>query len=327
MMQGIKVAVVGGGTGLSTMLRGIKKYTSEITAIVTVSDNGGGSGVLRKEMNILPPGDIRNCIMALSNTEPIMEKLFKYRFKKGSLEGQSFGNLFLAAMTDVLGNFEEAVQHTSEVLNITGKVLPVTSEDVQLCARLQDGSIICGESEIVDNCKAKVLKIEEVFLLPNQPKPLDDAIESILDADLIVLGPGSLYTSIIPNFLVSQIASAIKKSKAHKVYIGNVMTQPGETDGYNLKQHVEAIEKYLGKDIIEYIIVNSTLIPEEYVDNYKDDHASPVPYLLDNFKNTSVKIVERDIIKLYSDKKLVRHDSEKLAKAIFDLYNDIQMML
>lgn len=319
--MGIKVAVIGGGTGLSTMLRGLKKYTSDITAIVTVSDNGGGSGVIRKEMNMLPPGDIRNCITALSNTEPMMEKLFNYRFSNESYEGQSFGNLFLAAMTDILGNFEEAVHHVSEVLNITGKVLPVTGENVQLCADLHDGTTVKGETQIVYQCKEHNLKIKEVYLEPSRPAPLMEAIEAIMAADLIILGPGSLYTSIIPNLLVSQISRAINDSYGKKVYIANVMTQTGETEGFDLKDHVEAIEKYLGKDIIEYIIVNSAPIPPEYLESYKNEHATPVHYTED-LPHRKAKVIACDILKLYNDKMYVRHDSDKLAEAIAYLYRE-----
>lgn len=318
-MKNAKIVVIGGGTGLSTMLRGLKKYTSQLTAVVTVSDNGGGSGVLRQDLNMLPPGDIRNCILALSNTEPIMEKLFTYRFDKGMLNGQSFGNLFLAAMNEVLGSFEEAVYHTSEVLNITGKVLPVTGQDVQLCAKLKNGTVVCGESEIVSICKETENMIDNVYLLPQDPQPLAEAMVAIKDADVLILGPGSLYTSIIPNLLVEGVVEAIKESEALTLYIGNVMTQPGETDEYSLYQHVEAIEKYLGKDIIRYVIANEGYIPEEYLDNYKDERSRPVAIDQDAFiGGTDVHL--GDIMKLYPDRGLVRHDPEKLAKIISDIY-------
>lgn len=318
-MKDIKIVVVGGGTGLSTMLRGLKKYTSNLTAIVTVSDNGGGSGVLRQDLNMLPPGDIRNCIVALSNTEPMMEKLFKHRFEKGMLKGQSFGNLFLAAMNEIYGSFEEAVRHTSEVLNITGKVLPVTSEDVQLCAKLESGAIVCGESEIVDICKATDNKIVNIYLTPPNPEPLTEAIDAIMEADIIVLGPGSLYTSVIPNLLVNQISEAIKKSEGFTVYIGNVMTQPGETDGYSLYRHVEAIEKYLGKDIIEYVIANTGIVPEDYIERYRDMRAEPVLIKEEEFIG-STKVFKKDIMKLYEELGLVRHDPIKLAASILEVY-------
>lgn len=323
-MKDINIVVVGGGTGLSTMLRGLKKYTPNITAIVTVSDNGGGSGVLRQEMNMLPPGDIRNCIMALSNTEPTMEKLFNHRFQKGQLKGQSFGNLFLAAMNDITGSFEEAVRHVSEVLSITGKVLPVTSQDVQLCAKLDNGSVVCGESEIVGICKATNSRIDQVYLLPHNPSPLPEAIKAITSADVILLGPGSLYTSIIPNLLVDQVAKSIASSSALKIYISNVMTQQGETDGYNLMEHVEAIEKYLGKDIIEYVIYNTGEIPQDYINNYKGERAEPVKHVVHKFTSDHITIIEKDIVKLYQEKKLVRHDEDKLAKSIFDLYHNVK---
>lgn len=318
-MKDAKIVVIGGGTGLSTMLRGLKKYTNHLTAVVTVSDNGGGSGVLRQDLNMLPPGDIRNCILALSNTEPIMEKLFTYRFDKGMLAGQSFGNLFLAAMNEVLGSFEEAVHHTSEVLNITGQVLPVTGQDVQLCARLKNGTVVCGESEIVHICKETENKIESVYLLPHEPQPLREALRAIMDADVLILGPGSLYTSVIPNLLVSGVVEAIKESRALTLYIGNVMTQPGETENYSLYEHLEAIEKYLGKDIIQYVIANEGEIPDDYVNNYRGERAMPV--MIDHEAFTGKADVHLgDIMKLYPERGLVRHDPEKLAKIIADIY-------
>jgi uncharacterized cofD-like protein len=221
------VVCIGGGTGMSTMLRGLKNYVKDITAIVTVSDDGGGSGVLRDELGMPPPGDIRNCIQALSNTEPTMEKLWSYRFESGSLKGQCFGNLLLAAMNGISESFEDAVAKVSDVLAITGRVLPVTDEDVNLKAELEDGSSVVGESAIARQKRIHGCRIKRVSLVPERPPALYSCVNAIEKADMIILGPGSLYTSVIPNLLVEGIAQAIMDSDAIKVYICNVMTQPG----------------------------------------------------------------------------------------------------
>jgi uncharacterized cofD-like protein len=237
-----KIVCIGGGTGLSTMLMGLKQYTNNLTAIVTVSDNGGSSGILRREMNILPPGDIRNCLLALAETQPIMEEIFQYRFSEGSLEGQNFGNLFIAALNGIYGSFEVAVEKATEVLAVKGKVLPVTVENVELCASYKDGSVIVGESEIVIANKMERKEIDKVSLVPRTPKAYNKVLDAILEADIIVLGPGSLYTSIIPNLLVKGITEAIKESQGQLVYVSNIMTQPGETDKYTLNKHINIIE-------------------------------------------------------------------------------------
>ena len=313
-----KVVVIGGGTGLSTMLRGLKHHTSNITAVVTVADNGGGSGVLRQEMKILPPGDIRNCILALANTEPIMEDLLQYRFTEGSLKGQSFGNLFLAAMNGISENFEEAVKKMSEVLAITGKVLPVTLEDVNLCATLQSGEIVCGESEIVEQCKTFNQSIESISLQPENVKPLPEVLQAIKEADLVVLGPGSLYTSIIPNLLVKEVAKAIKSTKAKVVYVANVMTQPGETTGYDVYAHIEAIEKHIGKNVIECVIANKEKIPIELKKLYAQEYAQPVEWNKEELEAKGYKMILEDILSIH--KGYVRHNPKVLAKVITSLF-------
>lgn len=313
----IKVVAIGGGTGLSTMLRGIKRYTSDITAIVTVSDNGGGSGKLREEMNISPPGDIRNCLVALANTEPIMEQLLQYRFKEGTLKGQNFGNLFLAALTDVSGNFEKAVKVTGNVLAITGKVLPVTLENVDLWARFENGTYIKGETQIVDYSKEYKVLIEEVGLTPENPLPSEDVIEAIKQADVIILGPGSLYTSIVPNLLVDSVAEAIQTSKGHKVYIANIMSQPGETTGFTIEDHIEVIERYIGGPVINLAVVNNEVIPQEYIDNYSEDGAHILTFSQDHPMWQRISRMEVPVSKIHHNKKYIRHDSEKLADYIF----------
>ena len=241
---GPKIAAIGGGTGLSTMLRGLKKYTDRLTAIVTVADDGGGSGVLRREMGILPPGDVRQCMQALANTEPVMEQLLGYRFPEGQLKGQSFGNLLLAALNGMAGSFEEAVAMMGQVLAISGRVLPVTNADVQLEAVFENGARVVGESHIFNAKKQQDCRIHHVSLVPEHPKALPDALRAISEADLILLGPGSLYTSVIPNLLVDGVADAIRASHAQKFYICNIMTQDGETEGYTAADHLAALLRH-----------------------------------------------------------------------------------
>ena len=314
-----KVAAIGGGTGLSTMLRGLKKQTSAITAIVTVSDNGGGSGVIRNEMNIVPPGDIRNCLVALANTEPMMKQLLQYRFGEGSLKGQNFGNLFLAALTDLSGNFEKAVQLTSKVLAITGKVLPVTLEDVDLVATFENGVEVQGETQIVNYSKNERILIKDIVLEPANPAPAEDVIAAIEEADIITLGPGSLYTSIIPNLLVGQVAEAVRNSKAKKIYIANMMSQPGETTGFSVEDHIKAIEYYAGGKIIDAVIVNNEPIEEEYLEKYIEDGAHALIRNEEDPIWENLVCIEAPLVKINHEKQYIRHDSDKLASYILDL--------
>ena len=279
---GPKIVVIGGGTGLSTMLRGLKLYTNNITAIVTVGDDGGGSGKLRADLGMLPPGDIRNCILALADTEPIMEDLLQYRFTEGTLKGQSFGNLFLAAMDGISDNFEAAVQKMSSVLAVTGKVLPVTLDDMKLIAELENGNIVEGESIIPDEVIKQKSKIKNLKIEPEKAKPLLDALMAISEADAIVMGPGSLYTSIIPNLLVEDIAECINKSDAIKIYISNVMTQPGETDDFTVSDHIKTLMKYSGKNSVEYVIANNGTIPKDIEERYLSEGSKLVELDYDN---------------------------------------------
>jgi len=316
---GPKVVAIGGGTGLSTLLRGLKSYTSNITAIVTMADDGGGSGILRNDLGMLPPGDIRNCILALANTEPIMERLMEYRFKEGSLKGQSFGNLFIAALNDICGSFDNAVREISNVLAVTGKVIPVTLDDITLFAELDDGTIIKGESQIPKMQFSINKRIKRVFLEPADCQPMEEALEAIREADAIIIGPGSLYTSIIPNFMVKNVADTVYESKAMKIYVCNIMTQKGETIGYNLCDHIDAINTHAKHDIIEYAIVNTGKIPEELALKYMDEYASAVEIDWDNAKARNIKTVEGDFVRI--DKGYVRHDYNELSKCIFTLLN------
>ena len=314
LVSGPKIVVVGGGTGLSTMLRGLKKYTNNITAIVTVGDDGGGSGKIREDFGILPPGDIRNCILALADTEPIMEKLLQYRFKEGSLEGQSFGNLFLAAMAGISDNFEEAVQRMSSVLAVTGKVLPVTLDDMKLVAILENGDKIDGESRIPDEAIARKSKIKKLMINPKNAKPLVDALKAIEEADAIIMGPGSLYTSIIPNMLVTDIADTICNSDAIKIYISNIMTQPGETDDFAASDHLRTLINYGGKKCVQYVIANNGIIPEDIESRYLKEGSKLVELDRDKIKSLGVEIVEDNLVKI--TKGYVKHDSEYLAEII-----------
>ncbi len=309
---GPKIVAVGGGTGLSTMLKGIKKITNNITAVVTVGDDGGSSGRLRHEMGILPPGDIRNCIAALADDEDLVTKLFQYRFKIGEgLEGHSFGNLFLTALCSITGNMVRAVQESSKVLNIRGRVLPSTLDDMKLAAEMDDGSIIEGESNIPESGK----KIKRLFTQPANCKALPEVIKAIKEADLIILGPGSLYTSVIPNLLIKDIASAISKSKAKKIYVCNIMTQPGETTGYTASQHIQAILDHSGyPNMMDAVLVNNSL-PEDLSPDYEKSNSYPVVVDISEIKAKNINVVST---RLYeeNEQKFVRHSPSRLARAI-----------
>ena len=316
LVKGPKIVVIGGGTGLSTMLRGLKYYTSNITAIVTVGDDGGGSGDLREDLGMLPPGDIRNCILALADTEPIMEDLLQYRFKDGRLKNQSFGNLFLAAMAGISDNFEEAVQKMSSVLAVTGKVIPVTLDNMQLVAKLQNGNTVVGESQIPEEAIKQDSRIEELKIIPEDAKALKEALTALKEADAIVMGPGSLYTSITSNLLVKDIARAVKKSSALKIYISNIMTQPGETTGFKVSDHLKVLRKYGGKDIVDYVIVNTGEITDELKEKYHKDGAELVKLDEECINSLGIKIVGENLVKIKND--TVKHDSDKLAEVLAD---------
>ncbi|MGL5152237.1 MAG: gluconeogenesis factor YvcK family protein [Clostridium sp.] len=324
LVKGPKIVVIGGGTGLSTMLRGLKYYTTNITAIVTVGDDGGGSGKLREDLGMLPPGDIRNCILSLADTEPIMEDLLQYRFKDGSLEGQSFGNLFLAAMAGVSGSFEDAVQNMSSVLAVTGKVLPVTTEDMKLIARLENGNIVEGESQIPVEALNQNSKINKLMIEPKDAKPLEQALEAIREADAIILGPGSLYTSIIPNLLVKEIAAEVRKSNAYNIYISNIMTQPGESDDFTVADHVSTIIKYGGRGIVDCVIANDGKVPKEIQQKYLGEGSIVVKLEENKIKNLGLDIVKKNLVRIKKD--YVKHDSNYLAEIIMETIMDKKLL-
>ena len=323
-VNGPKVVVIGGGTGLSTMLRGLKLYTDNITAIVTVGDDGGGSGKLRADLGMLPPGDIRNCILALADTEPIMEDLLKYRFTEGTLKGQNFGNLFLAAMAGISENFEDAVQKMSSVLAVTGKVLPVTLDDMKLIAELENGNIIEGESIIPSEALKQNSRIKTLKINPEKAKPLVDALMAIEDADAIIMGPGSLYTSIIPNLLVEDIVESIGRSNAIKIYVSNVMTQPGETDDFTVSDHIKTLMKYSGKDSVQYVIANNGTIPKDIEERYKNEGSKLVQLDYEEIDKLGVEVIETDLVKI--TKGYVKHDSKNLAQILMTTILDKKLL-
>ena len=316
LVKGPKIVVIGGGTGLATMLRGLKKYTNNLTAIVTVADDGGGSGVLREDLGILPPGDIRNCILALADTEPLMEELLQYRFKDGRLKDQSFGNLFLAAMDGISNNFEEAVQKMSSVLAVTGRVIPVTLENIILKAKLQNGKIIDGESNIPKAALDYNSAIEEVFIEPSDAKAIKEALIAIDGADAVILGPGSLYTSIIPNLLVREIRDALDKTKALRIYVSNIMTQPGESDNYSVKDHIKAIHKHAQCKVVDYVLVNIGNISNDLEEKYQNDNSSMVNINEKEVTKLGIEVIKCDFVKI--QKGYVRHDEDKLAAILLE---------
>ena len=313
-VKGPKIVVVGGGTGLSTMLRGLKKHSHNITAIVTVADDGGGSGDLRNDLGMLPPGDVRNCILALANTEPVMDDLLNYRFKDGRLKGQSFGNLFLAAMNGISINFEDAVQKMSSVLAVRGQVLPVTLDYMELEAILENGNIIKGESNIPDAVIKQKSKIKELRIIPEEADALGDALIAIEEADAIILGPGSLYTSILPNLLVKDITKAIEYAQCPKIYICNVMTQPGETTDFTVSDHVGEIIKYCGNNVIDTVIANVEEIDEVLKNRYEEKGSQVVKLDKEEVENMYVKVVEGNVVKVKYN--YIRHNHNALSELI-----------
>lgn len=311
--RGPRIVAVGGGTGLSMLLSGAKNITNNLTAIVSVGDDGGSSGRLREEMGILPPGDIRHCITALADDEDLVNKLFKYRFKNGEgLEGHSFGNLFLTALYDITGDMVSAVRASSRVLSIRGRVLPATLDDMKLVAEMEDGRIIHGESTIPEAHG----KIKRLFTEPANCKALPDVIQAIREAELIILGPGSLYTSVIPNLLVREISEEIIKSKAKKIYVCNIMTQPGETDNYTVSDHLKALIQHAGSNkIVDAVLVNDYL-PENLAGKYQEAGSYPVKFDVPEVKKLGIKIFAKKLIQ-DSKEGLVRHSSTRVARAVY----------
>lgn len=317
---GPKIVAIGGGNGLSTMLRGLKAHTRNLTAIVTVADDGGGSGMLRQDLGMPPPGDIRNCMQALANVEPVMEQLLGYRFTEGSLTGQAFGNLLLAALNGISDSFDQAVARMSEVLAITGRVLPVTNADVRLEAFFENGSRVVGESKIFQFKKEQDCRIKQVRLLPENPPALPEALRAISEADLVLLGPGSLYTSVIPNLLVDGIVEAICASSALKMYICNIMTQDGETEGMTASDHVTALLRHGAPGLVDICLANSATVRPGLIERYRAEDAAPIVVDRAAVESLGVELVERPLSSETSD--YARHSVTRLAQAVMELYRE-----
>ncbi len=328
LSKGPNIVAIGGGTGLSTLLKGLKNYSSNISAIVSVTDDGGSSGVLRKQLGVQPPGDIRNCLAALSNEEPTLTRLFQYRFSRGGgLEGHTFGNLFLSALTTITGSLEKAVQASSKVLSVQGQVIPATGMDVMLWAELEDGEKIFGESLISQSVKP----ISRIGCLPENPPALTRALEAIKEADLIVLGPGSLFTSLLPNLLVPEIVEALLKNNSPKIYISNLMTQPGETDGLDVYQHIKSIEKQLLNFGVNTRIFNAVLSQGEFeksslIDYYRSKGAEPVICNKRQLISNGYFVLQAP---LYSKRitPTLRHDSRRLSRAVMFMYRKLKKVV
>lgn len=315
----MKIVVFGGGTGLSILLRGLKKYTKDISAVVTVADNGGGSGVLREDLGMLPPGDMRNCIIALSDIEPIMIKLMQHRFKDGYLNGQSFGNLLIAAMYEIFGNYENALREIGSIFRLSGKVLPMTLQDAQLKAYLDNGECILGEKDIPEFVSKSGCKIDRISLVPEICMPLEETVKNINEADIVVLGPGSLYTSVIPNILVKNIPKLIYQSNATVFYICNLMTQPGETDNYNVYDHVTAITKHSSRYLIDYVVVNNEVISESQIENYKFKGARQVAIddeQIKKLEGMNIKVISSNFVEIKNN--YIRHNSDKIGQLLYN---------
>lgn len=319
-MNNPRVVAIGGGTGLPVLLRGLKEHTSEIAAIVTVTDDGGSSGRLRGELGILPPGDIRNCLVALAGAEPLMERLFQHRFSRGSMAGHPFGNLFIGALTELLGDFEAAVRAASLILRVHGRVLPSTLENVQLSAELADGSCVDGETAI----SLSPQPVRRVRLSRDPCPPVPAALQAIADADLIVIGPGSLYTSIMPNLLVDGVAAAIRRSPAPAIYVVNIMTQPGETDGYSAADHLQAIIDHVGPDVVQAVLVNAGPVGEDRVSRYLAQGAFPVVPDAERLEALGVEVYGADLV---NREDLIRHDAAQLAAAVLTLARRVRRRL
>lgn len=321
---GAKIVAIGGGSGLSVILRGLKRISDNITAVVTVADNGGGSGVLRADLGMLPPGDIRNCILALANKEPTLQELFNYRFTEGSLTGQSFGNLMIAAMVGIAGSFELAVKRVSEIFAITGEVVPVTLESPELVAELSDGTIVNGESEIPQASVSKNSPIKRIWQEPQNAPATSKVLERIDQADMIVLGPGSLFTSIIPNLLVKEVVDAVNRSRAKVFYISNLMTQRGETDGFSPADHLEALMDHTGLQHVDYILIN-----DEETDGCSEARYRKMGAILSKMKDgDAVRIQSRGVEILTGEFLEVRrgyivHDADAISETMLNRFDRV----
>ena len=317
-VRGPQVVAIGGGHGLSNMLRGLKGRVDDLTAIVTVADDGGGSGMLRQDLGMLPPGDIRNCMQSLANVEPVMSSLLAYRFTEGSLAGQSFGNLLLAALNGISDSFDQAVARMSQVLAISGRVLPVTNANVDLEAVFENGTRVVGESKIFRFKKEQDCRVAHVRLVPEHPPALPETLEAIARAELILLGPGSLYTSVIPNLLVDGISEAIQDSAALKIYVCNIMTQDGETEGMTAQEHVAALLEHGGPGLVDLCLCNSDPISRELLERYSAEDAEPMRVDRREVELLGAEVVCRPLMDM--DCGYARHSGVKVAQAVLELY-------
>jgi len=325
--EGLKIVTIGGGTGTSSLLEGLKKYTDNITCVVTVTDTGRSSGMIRKDLQVLSPGDIRNCLIALSNSEKLLCDLFQYRFENGALEGHSFGNLFIAALAKVTGSFEKAIEEASKILQLKGKVLPATFDIVNICAELADGTYLQEENEIIDRHNSQVhlrSRIKRVFHEP-QARVNPSVVKAIAEADIIIICPGSLYTSVIGNLLIGELCTAVNDSKAKKIYVCNIMTQVSQTHGYTASDHVKEVLKYLD-GTVDYVLINTKLPDKRLLAEYEKEHASIVTNDFSELEKLSVKIVADSLLDessarklLWEKKDLLRHDPDKVARLIMQL--------
>jgi uncharacterized cofD-like protein len=309
LARGPRVAAIGGGNGLAALLSGLKAHTSNLTAVVTMADDGGSSGRLRRDMGMPPPGDIRNCLVALADDESLMSRLFQYRFADGGLEGHSFGNLFVAALAEVTGDFERAVQESTNVLKVRGRVLPSTLDDVVLHAQLEDGARVSGESTIT----AAERLPRRVWLTPEQPHALPQAVDAVLHADMVVLGPGSLYTSVMPNLLIPAVRDAVKSTRAWVVYVCNVMTQPGETDGYTAADHLEALYRHGLAGMVDVVLVNDSPVAGEPAEAYERAGATPVVIDEERLESMGVRVARASLARTGD---VVRHAPGPLSDAL-----------
>lgn len=321
--EGPKVVVIGGGTGLNTVLEGIKKYTNNITAIVTVSDYGKKATNSRKELDLLPLEDIKNGIVALADNEEEMKKIMNYHFRTNQLMGLSFGDIYMLATKELYGNMAESIQKSSNILKITGKVLPATLDEINICAELKDGTIVEEREKISDITYHKATKINRIYITPSNCIPAPGVLEAIKEADAIIIGPGSLYTNVIPNLLIKNVAKTIKESKAIKIYISNIMTEPGQTDDYSIADHIEALVEHVGKGIVDFCICDTGEVTPEFVRRYNKMGADLVEQDLSKVSEKGITIIQKDMSMIKQD--LIRHDPDAVASAIIELIcNDLK---
>lgn len=321
--EGPKVVVIGGGTGLNSVLEGIKKYTNNITAIVTVSDYGKKATNSRKELNLLPLEDIKNGIVALADNEEEMKKIMNYHFRANQLMGLSFGDIYMLATKELYGNMAESIQKSSNILKITGKVIPATLDEINICAELKDGTIVEEREKISDITYHKATKINRIYITPSNCIPAPGVLETIKEADAIIIGPGSLYTNVIPNLLIKNVAKTIKESKAIKIYISNIMTEPGQTDDYSIADHIEALVEHVGKGIVDFCICDTGEVTPEFVRRYNKMGADLVEQDLSKVSEKGITIIQKDMSMIKQD--LIRHDPDAVASAIIELIcNDLK---